>query len=139
DTEILALGGPALKAVADHFLADLVSQSVMGFWEPLKKIPWFWRVHKEILLPALRDFQPGVVVPVDSFGFNRFTAQAAHRAGRKVYYFISPQVWASRPWRINILRKNVDKMLTIFPFEEKLYKKHDIHTAFVGHPLLDVL
>jgi lipid-A-disaccharide synthase len=137
--EILALGGPSLRAAAHHFLFDLVSEGVMGFWEPLKKIPRFWHILHKVLEPALTQWRPDVTVPVDFFGFNRFAAQAARRAGSLVFYFVSPQIWASRPGRIHILKKTVDKMLVIFPFEELLYRSYGVPAAFVGHPLMDLL
>jgi lipid-A-disaccharide synthase len=138
-TRVLAMGGPSLRGAADRFLSDLVSQSVVGFWEPLKKIPWFLHLLNGVLKPALREERPEVVVPVDFFGFNRFTAGAAKAAGSRVFYFVSPQVWASRPGRIQVLKRLVDRMLVIFPFEEALYRAHGVPVTFVGHPLLDEL
>jgi lipid-A-disaccharide synthase len=137
--EIMAAGGPALKNVADHWLGDLVSQGVMGFWEPIKKIPFFVNFLEHVLRPALIEMKPDVVVPTDFYGFNRFVAKAAKAAQRRVCYFVSPQVWASRPGRIQVLKKYVDRMLVIFPFEEKLYREAGVPVTFVGHPLLDLL
>ncbi|MBL8023496.1 MAG: lipid-A-disaccharide synthase [Elusimicrobia bacterium] len=137
--EIAALGGPALKKVADLWLGDLVSESVMGFWEPIKKIPVFFHFLNRVLRPALDQFKPDMVVPTDFYGFNRFVAQTAKAAGRRVCYFVSPQVWASRPGRVQTLKKCVDRMLVIFPFEEKLYRDAGVPVTFVGHPLLDRL
>jgi lipid-A-disaccharide synthase len=137
--EIWALGGPSLQKTADRFLANLVDKSVVGFWEPFKKLPEFWHLLNRVLRPALQDHKPDVVVPVDFFGFNQFTARAAKAEGCRVAYFISPQVWASRPGRIQTLKKVVDRMLVIFPFEAALYKSQDVPATFVGHPLLDVL
>lgn len=137
EIQITALGGPALRAVADRFLHDLVGESVMGFVEPLKKIPRFWRLQKEVIAPAAREAD--VVVPTDFFGFNQYTARAGKEAGKKVLYLVSPQVWASRAGRIETLKKYVDRMLVIFPFEEKLYKDRGVPVTFVGHPYLDRL
>jgi lipid-A-disaccharide synthase len=134
---VSALGGPALRVVADEFLHDLVGESVMGFIEPLKKIPRFWRLQKTVVADAVRAAD--VVVPTDFFGFNQYTAKAGKAAGKKVFYLVSPQVWASRPGRIQTLKACVDKMLVIFPFEEKLYRDHGVPVAFVGHPYLDRL
>lgn len=137
--EILAAGGPALQKVADRWLGDLVSQSVMGFLEPIKKTPFFVNFLNRVLRPALMEFKPNVVVPTDFYGFNRFVAKAAKAAGSRVCYYVSPQVWASRPGRIQELKKCVDRMLVIFPFEEILYREAGVPVTFVGHPLLDVL
>lgn len=138
-TEILAVGGPALEKTADRFLLNLVEQSVVGFLEPLKKVPWFFRVLKETIRPILAKEKPDVVVPVDFFGFNRHVAQAGKEAAARVLYFISPQVWASRPGRVAALKKHVDRMLVIFPFEKEVYEKSGVPVTFVGHPLLDHL
>jgi lipid-A-disaccharide synthase len=139
DVEVLALGGPSLERSADRFLGDIVGQGVMGFWEPVKKLPWFYRLLNGVLKPALAAYKPEVVVPVDFFGFNRFTAREANRAGSRVFYFVSPQVWASRAGRIAELKKWVHKILVIFPFEEELYRRNGVPARFVGHPLLDVV
>jgi lipid-A-disaccharide synthase len=136
---VWAAGGPALREVADRFLADLVDQSVMGFWEPLKKIPFFRRFLRDTLIPLFRDEKPDLVAPVDFYGFNHFAARAAKAAGRKVYYFISPQVWASRPGRVAVLKDVVDRMVVIFPFEEEIYRRAGVPVTFVGHPLLDAV
>ncbi len=135
---VSALGGPALKTVADRFLYDLVGESVMGFWEPLKKVPRFWRILNEVVRPALKE-EPAVVVPTDFYGFNHHVAAAAKAAGRRVVYYVSPQVWASRPGRIDVLKKAVDRVLVIFPFEEALYRERGVPATFVGHPLIDAL
>ncbi|MBL0058240.1 MAG: lipid-A-disaccharide synthase [Elusimicrobia bacterium] len=137
--EILAAGGPALQKIADRWLGDLVSQSVMGFLEPIKKVPFFLNFLNRVLRPALAEFKPDVVVPTDFYGFNRHVARAAKAAGSRVCYFVSPQVWASRPGRIQALKQCVDRMLVIFPFEEPLYREAGVPVTFVGHPLLDVL
>lgn len=137
--EILAAGGPALQKVADRWLGDLVSQSVMGFLEPIKKIPFFVNFLNRVIRPALAELKPDVVVPTDFYGFNRFVAKAAKAAGSRVCYYVSPQVWASRPGRIQTLKTCVDRMLVIFPFEETLYREAGVPVTFVGHPLLDVL
>lgn len=137
--EVMAVGGPALRAVADRWLGDVVSQGVMGFWEPLKKVPFFLNVLNRVILPAMREWEPQVVVPTDFYGFNRYVARSAKEAGRRVCYLISPQVWASRPGRIQTLKMCVDRMLVIFPFEEKLYRDAGVPVTFVGHPLLDIL
>jgi lipid-A-disaccharide synthase len=136
---IVSLGGPALKAVSDDFLGDLVSMGVMGFWEPIKKIPRFISLLKNVVEPAIQKYKPDVVVPVDFYGFNRHVAETAKKAGARVVYFISPQVWASRAGRVATLKKWVDEMLVIFPFEEKIYHEAGLAATFVGHPLLDAM
>src|SRR5207302_507680 len=72
-------------------------------------------------------------------GFNLRFARIAHRRNIKVVYYISPQVWAWKPGRVNKMRGTIDKMLTVFPFEVELYKKQHIDAEFVGHPLVETI
>jgi lipid-A-disaccharide synthase len=78
-------------------------------------------------------------VLVDYYGFNIHIGKKAKELGIDVYYYISPQVWASRKKRIAKIARVVKKMLVILPFEEKLYRKHGIDAEFVGHPLIDMV
>lgn len=136
---VAALGGPALRKIADLFLEDLVAEGVMGFWEPLRKIPRFLSILRDTVRPFLSREKPDVVVPTDFYGFNRHVAEAAKAAGRRVIYYVSPQVWASRPGRVEVLKKCVDRMLVLFPFEEDVYRAAGVPVTFVGHPLLDAV
>lgn len=139
DAYVIAIGGPELRKVSDLFLEDLVGEGLFGFWEPVKKLPWLWRLLRNVMAPAIEEHRPDVVVPVDFFGFNRKTIQIARERDVPVKYLVSPQIWASRPNRIEILRKYVDKMIVLFPFEEELYRKAGMDVAFYGHPLLDLI
>jgi lipid-A-disaccharide synthase len=135
---VTALGGNHLKNVSDHFLYPLVGVGGFGFLEPILKIPELWRVRRSIDR-LLQTDTPNVVLPCDYYGFNIHVAEAAHRRKVPVIYFISPQVWASRPGRIQRLGKVIKKMLVIFPFEEKLYRDAGVDAVYVGHPLVDRL
>lgn len=135
---VAAVGGPLCRAVADEFIEDLASKGVTGFLEPALKIPFLFK-----LTSRLRDFvvsrRPSALICVDYYGFNRRILPFAKAAGIPAFYFISPQVWASRPGRIKVLKRLVTKMLVIFPFEEKLYRDAGVPSDFVGHPLLDLI
>ncbi|MDO8756950.1 MAG: lipid-A-disaccharide synthase [Elusimicrobiota bacterium] len=135
---VAAVGGPLCRAVADEFLEDLASRGVTGFLEPALKIPFLFK-----LAARLRDFiasrRPAALICVDYYGFNRRILPYAKKTGIPAFYFISPQVWASRPGRVKVLKRLVDKMLVIFPFEEKLYRDAGVPADFVGHPLLDLI
>jgi lipid-A-disaccharide synthase len=139
DAYVISIGGPELRKVSDLFLEDLVGEGLFGFWEPVKKIPWLWRLLRNVLVPAIEEHRPDVVIPVDFFGFNRKTIQLAKEQNVTVKYLVSPQIWASRPGRIETLRKYVDKMIVLFPFEAELYRKAGMDVAFYGHPLLDLI
>lgn len=138
DLKIAAVGGQKLRAVADEFIEDLASRGVTGFWEPVLKIGFLFGLLKHLKV-FLEKRRPEAVVCVDYYGFNRRVLGLAFDAGVPAYYFISPQVWASRPGRVEVLKKLVRKMFVIFPFEAELYAKAGVPVSFVGHPLLDLL
>ena len=106
--------------------------------EPLKQLA-FLRGLSARLETFLRDRRPAAVVCVDYYGFNRRVLALAKAAGVPAFYFISPQVWASRPGRVGYLKQHVRRMLVIFPFEERLYHEAGVPVTFVGHPLLDLV
>jgi lipid-A-disaccharide synthase len=137
DLRIAALGGPQLMTVADTFLADLTSLSAFGFFDPVKQ---YFRLKEIFEKQLMREFdlnRPDRVILVDYYGFNIHVAKEAYRRQIPVYYYISPQVWASRAGRIGQLKKYVKKMLVILPFEEEMYYKAGLDAVFVGHPLID--
>jgi lipid-A-disaccharide synthase len=127
-----------MRAEADEFVEDLASRSIVGFWEPLLKLGFFVRLALR-LKNLMITRRPAALVCIDYYGFNRRLLTAAKSAGIPAYYFISPQVWASRPGRIQVLKRLVRKMLVIFPFEERLYRAAGVPCVFVGHPLLDLV
>jgi len=135
---VAAVGGPLSREVADEFIEDLASRGVTGFWEPALKIGFLLKLAKKIKL-ILTERRPAALICVDYYGFNRRILPYAKAAGVPAYYFVSPQVWASRPGRIKVLKRFVEKMLVIFPFEEKLYRDAGVPAEFVGHPLLDLI
>ncbi len=136
--KISAIGGPLLKQEADEFIEDLASHAITGFWEPVAKLGFLLRLGLR-LKTFIAEKKPSAVVCIDYYGFNRHVLRFAKQAHVPAYYFISPQVWASRPGRIAVLKQLVQKMLVIFPFEETLYREAGVPVRFVGHPLLDLL
>ncbi|UPT74054.1 MAG: lipid-A-disaccharide synthase [Elusimicrobiota bacterium] len=135
---VAAVGGPMCRAAADEFLEDLASRGVTGFWEPALKIGFLLKLARRIKA-FIADRRPDAMVCVDYYGFNRRILPYANAAGVPAYYYVSPQVWASRPGRVKVLKRLVDKMLVIFPFEEKVYRDAGVPAEFVGHPLLDLI
>ena len=134
-------GGPLMKKACtanDAFRYDLASHGVTGFFAPIKKLPTFVRL-KSAFRKSMSRGNVDAVVCVDFYGFNRHILSAAKKSGVPAYYFISPQIWASRPGRIRHIKKCVTRMFVIFPFEETLYKKAGVPVTWVGHPLIDVL
>jgi lipid-A-disaccharide synthase len=133
---LTGVGGDAMRDAGVTLLEHTASVAVMGFVEPLKHIPRFFRLRRE-LRRRIRSGNVALVVLVDSAGFNMRVAHYAADAGVPVLYFITPQVWASRAGRLATLARTVTRAAVILPFEEQLLRDHGIDATFVGHPLLD--
>ncbi len=139
DLEVTALGGIRLKSVAQKFLRDMVGLDISGFTKPIKQYFNLKSFLLKTVFPILEKKEADAVICIDYYGFNIHIAHKAKKEGIPVYYFVSPQVWASRRWRIQRLKESVTKMIVIFPFEEKLYKEHGIPVEFVGHPIMELI
>lgn len=134
DVHFFGMGGPCLAAVGVEIIVDNKTLAVVGAIEVLSHLrpiiaAWL-RLRKLIL-----QHPPDLVILVDYPGFNLQIARLAKKAGCKVLYYISPQVWAWKKRRVKLIKKYVDKMLVVFPFEESFYRQHDVAAEFVGHPL----
>lgn len=136
DLKIWGVGGPEMEKLGVDLLANCQRFATIGILEPVRLLPFFVDMRARIL-KELGDRQTGAALLVDFGGFNIGLAQLIRPRYPQlpVIYFISPQVWGSRPWRIQVLKRCITKMLTIFPFEESLYKKQGVDATFVGHPL----
>ena len=131
------VGGDLLKNNKVEILFGLDRLAFMGFYEVIKNLGKIRRNFIEIK-QAILDFKPDVVILLDYPGFNLRMAKWCKQKGFKVAYYISPQIWAWKENRVEVVKKYVDIMLCILPFEKAFYEKHqykNIH--FVGHPLLD--
>ncbi len=138
ELRVASIGGPLSRAAADEFLEDLASRGITGFSGPLREIGFFLSLARRIE-QFFDERHPNALICVDYYGFNRRILSMAQHAGTPAFYYISPQVWASRPGRIKVLKRLVRKMLVIFPFEEYLYQRAGVPVEFVGHPLLDLI
>lgn len=136
--ELRGLGGPLMEAAGVDLRLDFVEHAAMGILPVVKKLPFFTRMLKETAA-YLAEWQPDVLVPIDYPGFNLRLSGRARRAGVKVAYYVSPQVWAWRPGRIHRIARLVDHMMVLFPFEAPLYESVGVPCTFVGHPLFDEL
>src|SRR5690606_20988970 len=87
----------------------------------------------------IQEFKPDAVILIDYPGFNLRVAEFVKNLGIKVYYYISPQIWAWKTGRVHTIKKFVDRMFVILPFEKEFYAKYDYEVDFVGHPLLDAM
>ncbi len=116
---------------------DMSSRSVMWL-HTLKKIPGLWNVFKDCCR-FFDEEKPELVILIDYVGFNLYLAKAAKRRNIPVMYYISPQLWAHGSWRIKKIKKYVDRMVVVYPFEEALYTNGSVAVKYVGHPLFDEL
>jgi lipid-A-disaccharide synthase len=136
--EIKFWGGDLMQAVGGTLVSHYKDRAFMGFFEViknLKKILGFIKFCKN----DIDLFQPDVIIFIDNSGFNLRIAKWAKQKGFKTNYYISPQVWASRASRVKGIKRDVDKMFVILPFEKDFYKKFDYEVVFVGHPLIDAI
>lgn len=125
-----------MRAAGVELVDDLASLAVMGFAEIVRHLPRHARIIRQ-LAARMRGGRVALLVCIDYGGMNLRLAAAAKAAGVRVLYYITPQVWASRPRRMHDMARTVTKAAVILPFEEKLLREHGIDATFVGHPLLD--
>jgi len=135
---LMGLGGKRMREEGVRLFFDLTTIAVVGFTEVLKNILLFRKLFWDFIARAVQE-KPDAIILVDYPGFNLRLAKELKKRGFKIIYYISPQVWAWGEKRIEIIKKNVDKMIVLFDFEKELYRKHDMEAEFVGHPLLDRL
>jgi len=136
DIQLEGIGGPKMEQAGMDLHEDLASRGIMGYVEVIKSLG-FIRTLFNATLERFRSSPPDVLVLIDYPGFNLRLAKKAHKMGIKIIYYISPQVWAWKKGRIHTLKKVVDKMLVILPFEKKIYDDVGLDCTFVGHPLLE--
>lgn len=136
--EIRAWGGDLMKQAGATVVKHYKDLAFMGFAEVASNLGTilanFKFCKKDIL-----HYKPDAVVLIDYPGFNLRMAKFAHQAGIKVFYYISPQLWAWNESRVKQVKNFVDRMFVILPFEKEFYKKHNMEVDFVGHPLLDAI
>ena len=132
--EVFGSGGAEMRAAGVETLVDIRELAIMGLPEIVRALPNFWRVFQQ-LRAAARERRPALVILVDWPEFNLRLAKALHRDGHRVIYYISPQVWAWRTYRIRTIRRAIEKMLVILPFEKAFYESHGVEVDYVGHPL----
>ncbi|NTV53176.1 MAG: lipid-A-disaccharide synthase [Candidatus Firestonebacteria bacterium] len=137
ELEAFGFGGGQMITAGVDVVQDLVSHAVIGVAEALRKLGDFYQILKraEALLANRR---PDVLVLIDFPDMNFRIAARAKALGIRVVYYISPQVWAWRRGRVQTLKKIVNRMLVVFPFEEAIYRDAEVPVTFVGHPLLDL-
>src|ERR1700674_544380 len=135
DLEIFGMGGPQMRAAGVDIVTDYSEVSVVGITEILSHLPSLVRAMRRLVAEAERR-KPAFAILTDFPGFHLRLARRlrAHRF-RNIYY-VSPQFWAWRPWRVRVVRRRFAQALCIFPFEEKFYADAGVPVKFIGHPLV---
>ena len=138
DAEFAGIGGDAMAAEGFRSLYPLERLAVMGFVEPLKRLPELLRIRRG-LARHFRARRPALFVGIDAPDFNLGLELNLRRAGIRTAHYVSPSVWAWRQGRIRKIARAVDHMLVLFPFEAEFYRRHGVPVTWVGHPLADEL
>ena len=138
EAQIRAWGGDMMQEAGAEIVKHYRELAFMGFFEVVKNLPailGFLSFCKK----DLKNFQPDVVILIDYSGFNMRVAKFAKLNGFKNFYYISPKVWAWNQSRALNIKRFVDKMFVIFPFEKDFFKKYDYEVEYVGNPLFDAI
>ena len=135
---IRAWGGDRMAREGAVLVKHYKDLAFMGFVEVLKNLRTIFH-NLDFCKKDILGFKPDVIILVDYPGFNLRIAEWAHEQGIRVFYYISPQIWAWKQSRVKQIRRTVDKMFVILPFEKEFYKRFGVEVDFVGHPLLDAI
>ncbi len=130
------IGGPAMAKAGVRILVDAQELSVVGFTEVFERAGTLINgimYAREVL----RQVKPDLLILIDFPDFNMLVAKTARKLGLKVLYYISPQIWAWRQGRVKTIKKLVNHVAVILPFEKEFYDAHGVPATYVGHPLLD--
>ena len=138
NANIRCWGGDKMQKAGAELVKHYRDLAFMGFAEVIKNLPAILN-NLKFCKQDISNFKPDVLILIDYPGFNLRIAKWAKNQGFKVIYYISPQVWAWKEGRVKSIKKVVDKMLVILPFEEQFYKSWDYKVVYVGHPLVQVI
>jgi lipid-A-disaccharide synthase len=130
--------GPSMREADCETLADVHELSVMGFIDPLKKLPQLLRL-RSMLIRRIAQWQPHAFIGIDSPAFNLGLAARFKAGGIATVQYVSPQVWAWRQGRVRAIARSCDLVLCLLPFEPAFYASHSVRAQFVGHPMADQL
>lgn len=136
--ELIGMGGTQMAASGVRILYDIKNLGFIGVGEILKKIPFFFRL-RDFLVQKMVEEKPDLLVCVDYPGFNMRLIKKAKAAGIPVVYYILPTIWAWHKSRGKVIAEYTDLAISLFPFEEELYRRIGTNVVYAGHPLLDVV
>jgi len=134
--KFFGIGGNKMREENAELIEHIDNMAFLGFFEVLKHIPFIRKVQDR-LMEVIRKEGIDTAVLVDYPGFNLNFARRLKKAGIRVIYYISPQIWAWAPWRIRKIKRLVDRMLYVFPFEGEIYRKAGLPAVYTGHPLVE--
>lgn len=137
DAEVFGCGGEAMRGADVEILVDLHQVALIGISEVVTGLPTAYRAMKDLVTEAARR-KPAVAILIDSPSLNLRLATRLKRQSIPVIYFVSPQIWAWKKWRIRQIKACVDLMLCLFDFETEIYEKAGVPVECVGHPLVDM-
>ncbi|HVP54145.1 MAG TPA: lipid-A-disaccharide synthase [Candidatus Eisenbacteria bacterium] len=137
ELEFFGVGGEQMRRAGCDLIVNANDIAVVGLAEVVEHLPRIFKLFHRVVAEA-EHRRPDAAVLIDFPDFNFRLARDLHKRGIPVIYYVSPQLWAWRQSRIELVRKYVRKMLVIFPFEEKFYRERGIEAEFVGHPLADM-
>ncbi len=138
DAEIRCWGGDLMQNAGGTLVKHYKELAFMGFVEVLKNIPTIFK-NISFCKKDIEEFNPDTLIFIDYSGFNLRIAKWAKEKNFTTNYYISPQVWASRSSRVKAIKRDIDVMNVILPFEKEFYAKHNYQVNFVGHPLIDAI
>lgn len=138
DLRFTGMGGEAMRAAGADTLIDVSELAVMGLWEVITQYPRLRGLLRR-MQRHLEETQPALLVLVDYVEFNLRLGAYARDLGIPVLFYVSPQIWAWRQKRIHRIKRSVDAMAVLFPFETRIYQEHGIPVRYVGNPLADQL
>lgn len=136
EIEVFSFGGASLKKNS-HLIFNLLQYSVCGLWEVISHLPKFLSLFK-LIVKKIEEISPSLIILMDFPDFNLKLAKKLYQK-YPIFYYISPQVWAWRRKRINLIKKYVKRMIVLFEFEQKFYKLHGVDALYFGHPILEVI
>ena len=138
DLKIFGMGGDLMRNAHVDLVVDAKDLAVIGLIDVLKNFGKIRDAFNKIKKAIIQE-KPDLIILIDYPGFNLRLAKVAKKANVKVLYYISPQIWAWRYNRIKKIKRDVDHMAVILPFEAEIYRKENVPVTFVGHPLLDIV
>jgi lipid-A-disaccharide synthase len=138
DVDLFGMGGPKMRAAGVETVVDAAEVGVLGVVEIVHKLPALRRAWKR-LISEIDQRRPAIAILTDFPAFHLRLSRVLRRKHVRNVYFVCPQFWAWRPWRVRLVKRRFVRGLCIFPFEEEFYRKAGVPTDWIGHPLVDAV